>query len=92
MEGKQWLAAGILMMAVVLAACEVAQETRSIQAETPETRIEGLEIDMGLTRFEDEEAGVVCWALVKYMDGFGVGLSCLPKADTLLAVMPVGGD
>lgn len=86
------LAALALALMLVVSACDVPQEEMAT-VETAPTRLNGLVIYNGLTRFTDDEAGVVCWVLKDYyMNGYGIGLSCLPIRETLLGATRQGAE
>ena len=64
-----------LVIALLLVSCE------SLNPDEPERIAVGSDI----TRFIDEEAGVVCWIYTGYNKG---GISCLPIKDTALGDRP----
>ena len=67
---------------LLVAACGVETPVKQVTTGSV-TRIEGLTINIGLSRFVDAEACVVCWVFV---EGYGAGLSCLPLSETTLGV------
>jgi hypothetical protein len=76
----------VIIAAVMLLAFTYMVDTpkvpnQSIQAEGNVMRLEGLVILDGVSRFEDAEAGVICWV---YTQAYRGGISCLPKSETLL--------
>lgn len=74
----------ILVLASIISSCVPAYISEAKTTTTPEIIINGYEImemNSGVSRFIDKEAGVVCWmSRVSY----GYSISCLPLDATLL--------
>ena len=51
------------------------------QPKVIESRSPSVNLGYGISRYQDAEAGVICWV---YAAGHAGGISCLPIADTRL--------
>ncbi len=78
---KQWFLIGMVCIGIMLpvvSCSSVRAGDISITSNFREVTGDGFNTT-GVSRFEDDEAGVVCWV---YSGGYKGGISCLPIEDT----------
>lgn len=83
----------ILLLLFLLSGCaEPVPEIQTIISETETTyattRYFSINNFSGIMRFEDRDAGVVCWIFISTGNSFG-SISCLPLADIQLELREI---